>query len=157
MTLEIRDATEADAEAATEVMRRSIVELCVTDHHNDPKILNGWLANKKPEIFRAWLQQGSQSYLVAVEDGRIVCVGAVTDAGLITLNYVSPDARFRGVSRAMVAALEQRARERGNRDCTLASTATARRFYSSCGYIEVGAAERHFGTESGFPMRKTLV
>jgi GNAT superfamily N-acetyltransferase len=157
MTLEIRDATEADAEAATEVMRRSITELCPADHKDDPKILGGWLANKTPEIFRAWLQRGGQSYLVAVEDGRLVCVGAVTDAGLITLNYVSPGARFRGVSRAMMAALEQRARARGNRDCTLASTATARQFYRSCGYRDAGASERIFGTESGFPMRKALV
>jgi GNAT superfamily N-acetyltransferase len=157
MQLEIRAATEADAEAATEVMHRSISELCLADHNNDPKILDGWLANKKPEIFRTWLRQGRQSYLVAVEDGRVVCVGAVTDAGLVTLNYVSPDARFRGVSRAMLAALEQRARDCGNRECTLASTATARQFYLSCGYVEVGAAERIFGTESGFPMRKALV
>jgi GNAT superfamily N-acetyltransferase len=157
MTLEIRDATEADAEAATEVMRRSITELCLADHNNDPRVLDSWLANKKPEIFRAWLQRVGHSYLVAVEDGRIVCVGGVTDAGLITLNYVSPDARLRGASRAMMAALEQRARERGNRDCTLASTATARRFYLARGYVETGPPDRKYGTESGFPMRKALV
>ena len=156
MTLEIRDATAADAEAATEVMRRSITELCTADHNDDPKILDGWLANKKLEIFRAWLQQRNHSYLVAVEGGRIVCVGAVTNAGLITLNYVSPEARFRGVSRAMVAALEQRARARGNRDCTLASTATARRFYLANGYVETGRPAGQFGTASGFPMSKAL-
>jgi GNAT superfamily N-acetyltransferase len=157
MTLEIRDATEADAEAATEVMRRSIVELCAADHGNDPKVLGDWLANKTPDIFRAWLQRGGHSYLVAGEAGRLVCVGGVTDAGYISLNYVSPDARFRGVSRAMLAALEERARARGNRECTLDSTATARRFYLARGYVETGAAQRTFGTESGFPMRKTLV
>jgi GNAT superfamily N-acetyltransferase len=157
MTVEIRDATAADAEAATEVMRRSITELCLADHNNDPQILGSWLANKKPEIFRSWLQQASQSYLVAVEDGRIVCVGGVTDGGLITLNYVSPDARFRGVSRAMVSALERRARDRGTLECMLASTATARRFYLARGYVETGPPDRKFGTESGFPMRKALV
>jgi GNAT superfamily N-acetyltransferase len=157
MTLVIRDATEADAEAATEVMRRSITELCAADHRNDPKLLANWLANKTPEIFRTWLKNANQSYLVATEPGRIVCVGAVTDQGHITLNYVLPAARFQGVSRAMVAALEQRARARGSGACTLESTATARRFYISCGYVESGAAKRIFGTESGFPMRKALV
>jgi GNAT superfamily N-acetyltransferase len=157
MTLEIRDAAAADAEAATEVMRRSIAELCVADHNNDPQILRSWLANKKPEIFRRWLQQLDQSYLVVIDDGQVVCVGGVTDAGLITLNYVSPDARLRGVSRAMMAALEQRARDRGNRNCTLVSTATARRFYLARGYVETGPPDRKFGTESGFPMRKVLV
>jgi GNAT superfamily N-acetyltransferase len=154
--IEIRDALAQDAEAATETMRRSITELCLSDHKNDPALLSAWLANKTPEIFRGWLNNRDQSYLVAVEAGKVVCVGAVTNAGHITLNYVSPDARFRGVSRAMVAALEQRAAERGNDECTLASTATALRFYKSCGYIEAGAAGRHFGTQSGVPMRKTL-
>jgi GNAT superfamily N-acetyltransferase len=94
---------------------------------------------------------------VAIDDGRMVCVGGVTDAGLITLNYVSPDARLRGVSQMMMAALEQRARDRGNRGCTLVSTATARRFYLARGYVETGPPDRKFGTESGFPMRKVLV
>ena len=34
--------------------------------------------------------------------------------GEITLNYVSPDSRFRGISRALLGVLEQRAFERGN-------------------------------------------
>jgi len=154
--MEIRDALPADAEAACEVMRRSITELCSEDHRGHPAVLVRWLGNKKPEIFRSWLTQGGQSYLVASQDGRIVCVGAVTDAGEITLNYVSPDARFRGVSRAMLAALEKRAAERGNSRCTLTSTATARRFYRANGYAENGPPAGHFGTQSGFPMTKTL-
>ena len=44
-------------------------------------------------------------------------------------NYVAPDARFRGVSRALLGALEVRAAERGNVRCTLTSTETAHRFY----------------------------
>lgn len=49
---------------------------------------------------------------MAVEGGMILGVGAVTDKGEITLNYVSPDARFRGVSRALLGALEtERSRE----------------------------------------------
>jgi GNAT superfamily N-acetyltransferase len=64
------------------------------------------------------------------DDGNTIqTVGSVTDAGEITLNYVSPDARFGGVSATLLAALEHRARERGNARCTLKSTETARRFY----------------------------
>jgi GNAT superfamily N-acetyltransferase len=154
--MEIRDATPADAEAACEVMRRSIAELCEPDHHNDPKILAAWLANKQPRIFEAWLAEPDNSILVALIEGRIVSVGAVRDSGEITLNYVSPDARFKGVSRTLLAALEQRAIERGNRRCILASTATARRFYLAHGYVETGRPGGQFGTSSGFPMSKTL-
>jgi GNAT superfamily N-acetyltransferase len=154
--MEIRDATPADAEAACEVMRRSIAELCEPDHHNDPKILAAWLANKQPRIFEAWLAEPDNSVLVAVREGRIVSVGAVRDSGEITLNYVSPDARFKGVSRALLAALEQRAIDRGKRRCFLASTATARRFYLAHGYVETGRPAGQFGTSSGFPMSKAL-
>ncbi|WP_154071510.1 hypothetical protein [Bradyrhizobium lablabi] len=34
--MRIRDAVPEDATAAWEVVRRSIAELCVADHHNDP-------------------------------------------------------------------------------------------------------------------------
>ena len=153
---DIRDAVEADADMACEAMRRSIAELCVEDHHNDPQILRRWLANKQPDVFRSWLTRPGNSVMVAVEHGRVLAVGAVTDAGEVTLNYVSPDGRFRGISRALLSALERRARDRGNRECTLVSTATARRFYLANGYAEVGPSQGHFGTRSGIPMRKSL-
>jgi hypothetical protein len=60
-------------------------------------------------------------------------VGSVTDMGAITFNYVSPDARFRGVSRALLGALEARAIERANIRCTLIRTETAFRFYRANG------------------------
>jgi GNAT superfamily N-acetyltransferase len=152
----VRDATADDADAACEVMRRSIAELCAADHGGDPKILASWLANKQPQVFRSWLAGGGQSYLVAVADGRLAGVGAVTDGGEITLNYVSPDFRFLGVSRTLLAAGERRAVERGRGYCILSSTATARRFYLARGHAETGPPQGSFGTQSGFPMRKGI-
>jgi GNAT superfamily N-acetyltransferase len=153
--MEIRDAVAGDAPAACDVMRRSIAELCVADHRNDPAILRRWLSNKTPAIFMSWIRPGN-SLLVAVEGDTILAVGSVTDAGEITLNYVSPDARFRGVSRAVLGALEARAVERGNVQCTLTSTETARRFYHANGYVEDGLPAGKFGMESGYPMSKLL-
>jgi Acetyltransferase (GNAT) domain len=112
--MEIRDATVEDAAAACLVMRRSIAELCVADHENDKAMLTRWLGNKTPEVFVSWIAQPGNSVLIAIEDGNMLAVGSVTDAGNIGLNYVSPDARFRGVSRGLLGALEARAVERGN-------------------------------------------
>jgi GNAT superfamily N-acetyltransferase len=154
--VKIRDATPDDAEAACDVLRRSISELCVADHRDDPAILGAWLGNKRPDIVAAWARQPGNSLLVAVDGDAILAVGSVTDAGEITLNYVAPDARFRGVSRALLAALEARAAERGNVRCTLTSTETAHRFYRSAGYVDDGAPTDNFGTTSGYPMFRRL-
>ena len=155
--MEIRDATPDDAEAACAVLRRSISELCVADHGNDPAILGAWLRNKTPEIVAGWASQPDNSLLVAVEGQAILAVGSVTDAGEIMLNYVAPNARLRGVSRALLAALEARAAERGNIRCTLTSTETAHRFYQACGYVDNGPPAGKFGTVASYPMFKRVV
>jgi GNAT superfamily N-acetyltransferase len=154
--MEIRDARIEDADAACLVMRRSIAELCEADHKNDSAILERWLGNKTPDIFATWIRQPGNSLLVAAQDDNILAVGSITDAGQITLNYVSPDVRFRGVSRALLRALEARALERGNTRCTLSSTETALRFYKSNGYAANGRPVGNFGTSSGYPMSKVL-
>jgi GNAT superfamily N-acetyltransferase len=153
--MKIRDATPDDAVAACEVMRRSISELCFTDHGNDPEILQRWLSNKKPETFRSWIQPAN-SLRLAVESDTILAVGCVTADGEITLNYVSPDARFRGVSKALLADLERRASKQGNAVCRLESTETAHRFYLTRGYAENGPPNRKFGSISGYPMSKRI-
>jgi GNAT superfamily N-acetyltransferase len=154
--MEIRDAIPEDAPGACVVLKRSIAELCEADHKNDPAILARWLGNKTVENVLAWISEPDNSLLVAVENGDVLAVGSVTDSGTVGLNYVSPDARFRGVSRALLRALETRAFERGNSRCALTSTETARRFYLSNGYIEAGEPSKAFGTSSGYPMCKAL-
>jgi GNAT superfamily N-acetyltransferase len=153
--MEIRDALPREAFAACEVLRRSIEQLCIADHHGNAANLDRWLANKTPSIVESWISQPRSSFLVAVEDGVILAVGAVTDEGKVTLNYVSPDARFRGVSRALLRALESRAAERGSTRCTLKSTETARRFYLSAGYRDDGPPVLVFGMTS-YPMSRRL-
>jgi GNAT superfamily N-acetyltransferase len=150
----IRDALPADATEACEVLRRSIVELCAADHHDDAVLLQRWLANKTPDNVKSWIERPDSTALVAVEAGKILAVGAVSDAGEILMNYESPAARFRGVSRALLAELEAKAASHGNRRATLFSTETAHRFYRSCGYIDAGEPAGKFGMASGYPMVK---
>jgi GNAT superfamily N-acetyltransferase len=154
--VKIRDATVADAAAACEVMRASIAELCVADHHNDPEILGRWLASKTPENLAAWITDPEASMLLAVEGDVVLAVGAVRNDGEITLNYVSPAARFRGASSALLGALEARAKERDNTHCKLLSTDTAHRFYLSRGYVGRGEPQHKFGTSSSYPMLKSI-
>jgi GNAT superfamily N-acetyltransferase len=154
--MEIRDAVADDADEVCTVLRRSIAELCDADHGNDPAILARWLDNKTPENVSVWIARPDASLLVAVDGGAIVAVGMVTDGGEILLNYVSPDARFRGASRTLLAALEARAVERGAGQCRLESTETAYRFYRANGYVEDGPPTGKFGMSSGYRMAKSL-
>ena len=137
-------------------MRASITELCLADHGNNPEILGRWLANKTPENLVAWSADPGASLLLAVEDSVVLAVGSVKHSGEITLNYVSPHARFRGVSSALLQALETSAAERGASTCTLLSTETAHRFYLARGYADVGAPEHKFGTSASYPMSKKI-
>jgi len=154
--MQIRDATVEDASAACQVLRQSIEQLCVADHRNDPVTLARWLANKTPANVASWMVRSDNSLLLVVEDAAVQAVGAVTDAGEITLNYAAPNARFRGASRILLAALEARAAQRGNLRCTLFSTETAHRFYHARGYVDDGPPDRKYGTAGGYPMSKSL-
>lgn len=154
--MEIRRAIETDAVEAAAVLRRSIAELCRPDHHDDPAILAAWLANKTPEMVAAWIADPDTVVMVAVDaGGTIAGIGSAASAGEITLNYVSPAFRFRGVSRAIVARLEQHLTSLGRRRAVLTSTATAHRFYLSAGYRDDGPPKPWPGG-SIHPMVKTL-
>jgi GNAT superfamily N-acetyltransferase len=152
----IRDATPDDAVQACAVLRASISQLCVADHGNDPDILGRWLANKTPENVAAWALAEARSLLIAVEGDVVLAVGGVADSGEITVNYVAPHARFRGVSAAMLATLEARAAQRGAVRITLLSTETAHRFYLARGYEDTGPPQGKFGTRASYPMAKPL-
>lgn len=151
--MEVRMAVEDDAEKACEVLRRSIEQLCIADHRNDAPALQAWLANKTPENVRAWMRAPGQCMMIAEENGAILGVGAARAAGEITLNYVAPEARFRGVSKAMLAALEGWLRGQGVARARLFSTRTAHRFYRSASYEDEPEGEGRLG---GQPMAKAL-
>jgi N-acetylglutamate synthase-like GNAT family acetyltransferase len=129
--MHIRQATIEDAPGACTIVRRSIVELCHADHGRDEVLLGKWLSNK---TVARWIMQ---SHVVVAEEARtILGVAAMNNSGKITLNYVSPDARFRGVSTAIMQRLEAQARVLGLRECVLETTQTALRFYQSLGYVK---------------------
>jgi GNAT superfamily N-acetyltransferase len=153
--MHVRAASEQDAEAACSVIRRSISALCTIDHQGDRDTLDQWLANKTAANMRRWIQK--HHVLVAAQGSAILGVAAMTSAGEIILNYVSPDARFRGVSKSLVRGLEVRAKNLGIALLSLKSTATAICFYRSAGYTESGPPMQGFGLTMGQPMHKHLL
>ena len=153
----VRCARESDARQASEVTRRSIAELCAAEYRSDPLVLARWLADKTPEDFRRWIGSLDRAVCVAVrEDGQLAAVGMVAWRGEILLNFVAPEARFLGVSKALMAHMEGHLHDRGVERAVLFSTHIAHRFYSSLGYAEVGRKESRFGTLDIIDMAKPL-
>ncbi len=103
---------------------------------------------------RRWIEQNH--VFVATEGGAVVGVGAISNSGEILLNYVSPDFRFRGISKALVRRLEARASELAVETVTLLSSETARQFYLASGYCENGRPTKGFGMTLAQPMTKRL-
>ncbi len=151
--MQVRAARLEDAVQLCTVVRASIEHLCQLDHQERSDVLAAWLDNKTPENVASWLLNPEVHVLVAEMDGDIVGAGGSTIHGEIVLNYVSPMARYQGVSSTLLAALEDQAWRDGATEIKLDSTATARKFYQSRGYEAAGSSGEKFGL-STFPMRK---
>ena len=156
MSIRVRPAEAADVPAMSRVLTASITELCAADHRNDPAALAAWTANKSEAGVAAMLSQPGTRLFVAERDGEVTGVGAVSDAGLVTLNYVAPAARFAGTSKALLKRLEAELAALGFSEGRLEATATALLFYEQAGWIPDGpqATGRRV---NGFPMRKRLL
>lgn len=155
MSILIRRALPDDVPAMSRVLTASITELCAADHRNDAKALAAWTANKSETGVRAMLANSNMRMFVGELDGKIAAVGAVTATGEVALNYVAPDARFRGLSKALLARLEAELHALGFAEGRLEATLTARQFYDAAGWIADGP-QATGRMVNGFPMKKSL-
>ena len=151
----VRRAGRGDAASMSAVVVRSIEQLCTLDHHDDPSVIAAWTANKTPAQMAAMLVAPSNRMFVAVRDERIVGVGCVIGSDQVGLNYVDPDHRLAGISRALLRAMESAMRDSASAVGYLESTETALSFYRSAGW-EDARAPRKSGLLTSWPMRKDL-
>lgn len=152
----IRRAEAADASGACEAVRQSIAELCVEDHRGDETTIAAWLSNKTIQNVASWIASPRNIAAVSQAPVGIVGFGLLSQTGTLALLYVSPHARFHGVSKGLMAWLEAEASRLGIREITLESTATARRFYLGRGFSPRGEPSLAFGTVVSYPMWKGL-
>jgi adenylate kinase family enzyme/GNAT superfamily N-acetyltransferase len=156
MTVKVRLAEAADAESICTVLRASITELLAPEHRNDAATLGAWLENKTVENALRWISADDRYAVVATEGGAVCGFGMLKADGEIGLLYVAPGARFRGVSKALLAALEEHARSWDLERVTATSSFTALPFYRARGYQPCGEPVTGFGVTRGCPVAKTL-
>ncbi len=156
MSISVRRAERGDIPAMSRVLTASIIELCAADHGDDPTAIAAWTRNKTPEGVAVMLDNPNLLMFVAEDAGRVGAVGAVTRAGEVALNYVAPDRRFLGLSKALLARLEIELAALGFAEGQLEATLTARRFYERAGWRADGP-QAGGRVVNGYPMRKVLV
>ena len=152
----VRLADLKDADAAVDVVRRSIEQLCTADHRNDADTVARWLANKTRSNFLSWLSNDENFCVVAEANDRLSGVGLLNRSGEIRLFYLAPGSQRQGVGKAIHAALEEKAIAWGLQKLHLESTALARPFYEAIGYRPAGVAKLRFGVLQSHPYEKTL-
>lgn len=154
--MNIRPAKIEDAQAALALVRRSIVDLCRGDHFGDPLTLEGWLANKTLKNMEAWITKLGSVVVLAERGGHLAGVAGLTAAGDLILLYVAPEDRFQGVSKALLAECEKRAKEMRLPRLRLTTSFTARKFFLDRGY-EIEEEEGDiFDSGDGCELRKEL-
>lgn len=157
MGIEIRLAGPDDAAGACAVLRRSISELCVADHGNQPDILKNWLGNKTPDNVASWIASPSNHTLVALRDGELVGIALLTQAGKLSLCYVLPEVLHMGVGKLLLQGVEGQARSWGVSVLRLHSSNAGRDFYARNGYILAGKEKSCYGVECDFFWKKLNV
>jgi GNAT superfamily N-acetyltransferase len=152
----VRQAERKDAEAAIDIVRCSIIELCMLDHRNDEQTLAQWLANKTPQNFLGWLSNADNFCVVAESGFRLLGVGVLHRRGEILLFYLAPGSQRKGIGGLIHAALETKAIQWGLSSLHLESTALACPFYEVLGYQPTGHPLPSFGVLQCFPYAKQL-
>ena len=151
----VRQAERADAAAMSDVLTRSIVELCGADHKNDPEHLKSWLENKSESGVLTWFDNGVVALRVTETQNGIGAVGGFKKDGEIALLYVAPELRGQGHSSTLLAAMEAELAALGLKEARLMSSRTAERFYERQGWQTDGQRSACYST-SGQPMKKIL-
>jgi GNAT superfamily N-acetyltransferase len=152
----VRQANARDVEAAVEVVRRSITELCSADHKGDADTLAWWLSNKTVQHFASWFANYDNFCVIAEEGDSVFGVGLLHRSGEIRLLYLAPGAQRKGIGKAMYSALEGKANAWRLERLNLDSTALACPFYEKLGYRAVAPPRLRFGVLHSYPYEKTL-
>ncbi|PRA11715.1 MULTISPECIES: GNAT family N-acetyltransferase [Pseudomonas] len=153
--LEIRRATPADAQVAFDIRLQAIRGQCIGAYTSEQMML--WTRGKAEDGYGALMDQ---PFYLGWVNGEAVATGmldlANNEVGAL---FVLPDHTGCGYAKAMLAFLEDLARELDMSTLVLDSTLNAASFYRACGYV--GDEQAMYHSPSGLqlacvPMKKHL-
>jgi GNAT superfamily N-acetyltransferase len=126
--VEIRFASDCDADDIHDVLRRSVYERASGRYTAEQ--LAGWVAGRCPADYRAAMARG-ETLFVATIDGRVLGFAALVRREVQAV-YVAPEGRGLGVR--LLVAVEIEARGRGLTRLDVHASLNAADFYRSHGY-----------------------
>ena len=160
MRFSVRQAHENDAGQACQVLRLSIIQCCISDHHNDDLLMEKWLKNKTVPNLKMWINSESAYSIVAESETQsgteILGFSMMDEKGNITLCYLLKDALYCGIGKAMLNAMEARAKILCLEKLRLNSTNSGLPFYTRNGFKVLEKRKSIFNLDSHV-MEKILI
>jgi len=134
MSVTIREMRPEDARRFLEIHHAAVRGIAAVDYSTS--VVEAWARPITDEVIEGFLANRDREVrLVAEIDGEPVGIGAIVIShSELRACYVAPGAARRGVGSALVARIEQIAREHRLDHLTLDSSITAEPFYSGLGY-----------------------
>lgn len=153
--LEIKRATQADAEVAFDIRLQAIRAQCIGAYTVEQMAL--WTRGKAEDGYSALMEK---SFYLGCLNGEPVATGMLDPANNeVGALFVLPAFTGRGYGKAMLDHLEHVARELAIEEVVLDATLNAASFYRACGYV--GDEQAIYHSPSGLqlaciPMKKHL-
>jgi N-acetylglutamate synthase-like GNAT family acetyltransferase len=126
----IRRAKQEDSEEIRRIHIKAVKEL--SKGHYTSREIKAWADAEEPEHYKESIR--NNEFYVAEEEGAVSGFGILTRNGEIGGVYVKPDVVRRGVGKAILKKLEERAMELGLTSLHLDSSLNAVPFYEGAGY-----------------------
>jgi putative acetyltransferase len=134
MPVTIREMRPEDARGFLEIHHAAVRGIAARDY--PPSVVEAWARPITDQVIERFLaNRDGEIRLVAEIDGEPLGIGAiVVNNSELRACYVAPSAVRRGVGTALVAKIEEIAREHRLDHLELESSITAEPFYSALGY-----------------------
>jgi putative acetyltransferase len=159
MSVAIREMRPEDARRYLEIHHAAVRGLAVRDYPSS--VIEVWARSITDHAIERFLaNRDGEVRLVAEVDGELLGIGAIVVSNSeLRACYVAPSAARRGVGTALVAKIEEIARQHRLDHLVLESSITAEPFYSALGYEVDSRGELFLAPEvpmTAVKMRKRL-
>lgn len=148
-TMEIRMYQPSDCKSMAELFYQTVHTVNARDYTQEQ--LRAWATGKVD--LEAWNRSFQEHFsLVAVENGRIVGFGDITQTGYLDRLYVHSDYQGKGIATALCNRLEQAVQG----SIATHASITARPFFEKRGYkvVQEQCVDRHGVRLTNYVMRK---